>query len=520
MNGLTQSTTKALRVVKNVCSCLGQHKIFLAIILISLVLKILLLVQAPVVNRDAVVYIAAAQSFSEGLFAEGAQHYRMPLYPLLLAAVYFFVPDWVLAGQVLNTLALLLCLAPIYLLTLKLFDRPSALAATLMFAVLPVFNSPATSITRDPLFLLLALSVLALLAYQSDKLTIAGIVGLSFLSVFATLIRIEGVLFFALVSALIVWNQHRNIGIKSLFQSAVYLGITSVLLAALFWIFSQVAFESQSRFPEVVNWFERLFTLELFADYLSLLDRLKEIQGTLPHANLKNNLIQTTRYYAPLVYFLGLIEILIKEVFPTALLALWALRWRQTPLFNAPRAIVVWPWAAFLLLNLLFCIVRNFTVTRYMWLPIVLVLPFVGHGISLCRHKFHHRRVVLALLLALFFVTPAVKTLSLMEKESRDSIRQAGEWLQINDPGQNKTIVHNDRRLALYANRAEKHADRAYGRRALVRFLIGKTVSEDADFYIFYIDRDQLSLFPPKGYDLLETFEDQRSAVVIFQKSQ
>lgn len=505
--------------MKNLWMIACRHKALLLIALISLALKIVLLAQNPVINRDAVVYIAAAQKFSEGLFVEGAQHYYMPLYPLLLTGTHLIVPDWILAGQLLNLLILLLCLIPLYLLTDRLFNRPGALAAALLFAVLPVFNEPVTSIIRDPLFLLLILSALALLAYQQDKSSLRGIVGLSFLLFIATLIRIEGVVVLLLVPLLIVWHRGNHNLTKRLAISFGMAGGVALLLASVVWLFSQTDFVAQSRLSEVVRGMKGLITLELFSGYQALLAQLKEMQDALPRANLKNNLLQSARYYAPLIYLVGLIEIFIKEIFPTSLLALWALRWSFSPILSPPRNIIVWPWIAFFLLNLLFCIAKNFSVTRYLWIPIVLTLPFIGYGMSLWGQRLTGRSVALVLMMCLFFVTPLVKTLSYMERADKDaSIREAGQWLKAYDPAHSMRVFYNDRRLSLYAQRVYEHAERTlpvFSKTDMIKHL-----AVDADLFLLSVRKTDRDAFTTKDYFVLEMFEDDRSAVLVLKKNE
>ncbi|MBW6431840.1 glycosyltransferase family 39 protein [Patescibacteria group bacterium] len=471
------------------------------------------------INRDAVVYLAAAQSFAEGLFEEGIHHYRMPLYPLLITTVHFIIPDWIWAARLLNTLALLLCLFPLYFMTLRLFDKKSALATILLFAVLPVFNAPVNSIIRDPLFLLLSLCVLAFLAHQKDKTTVSGVIGVIFLVLFATMIRIEGVLFFALVPLLFIWVYRKKIGLKLLMQG---LGFTALLIgisAIILWGLSFSDFATQSRFDEVIFWIKGLLNFEIFSGYAALYDQLTVFQESTPYAHLKNNLVQAARYYAPLIYLIGLIEIIIKEIFPTTILALFAFKSGQRPLFNDNRNIIVWPLLAFMVLNLLFAIVMNFSVTRYMWLPIVLCLPFAGYGISLWWQRFDHRRVALVLLMIFFFVAPAAKTLSELRKEDRKSIRQAGEWIKEYDPSLTEKVFYNEKIFSVYTERAKEHSTNTITTKMAFEIIAGKTTGVEMDIIILLLSEPNTELPHLGNYKKVADFEDKRANVSIYKKA-
>ncbi|MDY0186141.1 MAG: glycosyltransferase family 39 protein [Desulfuromonadaceae bacterium] len=440
-----------------------KYWVYLAIFLLSLAMKLMLLSAASVVNRDAMVYIAAAQKFSCGMFAEGIQHYPMPLYPLLLAALHLVVPDWILAGRLLSLIPLLLCLVPVYFLTLRLFDQDSARAAILLFAVLPVFNTPVTGVVRDPLFLLCALGTLAAVAQYNYRSTFKALAGAVILAVLATLMRIEGVLLLALVPALYVWEKRKNFSARYLFQALGALLGALLILALTVWGFSIFGIASQSRLPEAFEWFKGLITLDILSNYHALMAELKQFQQQLPAADLRNNILESARHYAPIIYALGLTEILIKEVFPTSLLALWGLRFysegeQNISALSPSRAIIVWPWIMFVALNLLFCMVHNFTTTRYMRVPIALSLPFVARGISLWWRKLQPRKGLAWILMGVFFITPALKTMGYASKKTEDHcIRVAGEWVQQHDPHKQLRLLFSDRRLMVYADRVDAY---------------------------------------------------------------
>ena len=441
-------------------SVFKQHQNIIFIFMLSFVLKAVLLSQAVIINRDAMVYIAAAQKFSCGMFAEGIQYYPMPLYPMLLAAFHFIVPDWILAGRLCSAIPLLLCVFPLYVLTLRLFGRGSAIAAALLFAVLPVFNAGIDEVIRDPLFLLFALGSLAAIAqfhYHPVGKTLACAV---VPAVLATLVRIEGVLLLVLIPALYFGAKREKLTLRLLARAVSTFFAATFLLGGVLWAFSVLGIAGQSRLPEVFEWLKGLATLEIFSDYQNLMAELKHIEQQLPGADLRNNIIETSRHYAPLLYALGLVEILAKGVFPTSLLALWRLRFSTTaakrPELMVPPAVVVWPWWAFVGLNLLFSMVHNFTTTRYMWLPIALSIPCVGRGIDLWRQHLTHRKVLLGLLMLVFFLTPVLKTTAdIGAKDDKTCIRAAGQWLQQHDPHRNLKVLFNDRRLMLYADRVD-----------------------------------------------------------------
>ncbi|WP_320055534.1 hypothetical protein [Desulfuromonas thiophila] len=436
------------------------------ILLLSLLLKLLLLWSDPVVNRDAAVYVAAARHYAQGQFDAGLAQYPMPLYPLLLAAVHGLVPDWIRAGQLLSSLALVLCLLPLYSLGCRLFSPAAALATCLLFALLPTYNEAAVFLLRDPLFLLLALACLAQLAHYSARPGIGGVFVTLLLALLATALRIEGLLLLALLPPLLLLITAANPAPGWRLKQVLRAGLLLVLLLALFWELGWLELAGVSRLGEARQWLEGLVRLELFADYRQLLDQIKQLQRQLPGGHLANNLLEVTRHYAPLIYLLGLVEMLATALLPGTLLALWPL-WRAGRGFWSPaRQVLLWPLLAFVALNLLFCLVHNFTTGRYLWLPLVLCLVLAGEGLQGWRQWLASRPALLALLLVLVYGVPAAKTLALAQQADKNhSIRQAGYWLRHNDAPQRLRLLSNDSRFGLYADRLALPWDRELAER-------------------------------------------------------
>lgn len=471
----------------------------------------------PVVNRDAAVYIAAAQKFSAGQYSEMLQHYPMPVYPVLLALVHALVPDWILAGRLLSTIPLVLCILPLYLLSARLFGRSSAIAAAMLFAVLPVFNEAATEIIRDPLFLFLSLLSLALVAesiYRNYLLVFAA--GMA-CAVFGALVRIEGIALLVLLPALYLWHVQPQLNKRSLLRIIMFFLSPFVLLGLVLWGFAELGLESMSRIPEAFIWIRGLLTFNLFDNYQALQETLKAFEQQTPGAGFRNNLIETARHYAPIVYILGLAEILVKGIFPTSLIALWGLRYRhrgaQHIANSTSTALLSWPWGMFVILNLLFCLAYNFTTTRYMWIPIVLTLPTVGLGICILWQRFHKRLAPVVFLTIMFFVAPALKSVSDVP-ESDTVIKEAGQWILRNDPEQKHNVLFNDRRLALYTDRLDSknfiNVSETPNSEELQRF--------PGDNFAVVIKHNVLRDMPPPGFVELARFSNESDAVVIIRR--
>src|SRR4030065_1425483 len=73
------------------------------LILVSLLLTIYLFFRTYVISLDgAFQYIPIAKDFASGLFRKALSHNQQPLYPLIVAFVSRWVPDFELAGKLIS----------------------------------------------------------------------------------------------------------------------------------------------------------------------------------------------------------------------------------------------------------------------------------------------------------------------------------------------------------------------------------------------------------------------------------
>ncbi|WP_321531212.1 glycosyltransferase family 39 protein [uncultured Desulfuromonas sp.] len=494
-----------------------RHRALLLIMALSLGLKLLFLWQGEVVNPDSATYIAAAQKHAQGLYAEGLRFYRMPFYPLMLAGVHAMIPNWIYAGQVLTVVPLVLCLWPLYLLTCRLFDHRTAVGAGLLFAVLPSFNVSATAIERDPLFLLFSLTALLYLVLIVQEGRLCWWVSFFLVGVLAILTRVEGVVLPIVAVFGVLFLRHESDERCSVSRSNLNMLVLAsgcvLLLIAGIKLFGDEQF---SRLNEVFYWGQELLSRDFFSAYLGLMEALKVFQETLPAADLHNNLIETTRHYAPLIYFVGMLEMMLKIVFPTSLIALWMQqRWSPLTSWSRERWILLAVVVMIVGVNLLFCIKHNFTTERYLWLACACLLPWVGMGMTACWQRCQRRSFALLLCGLLFVGAPLVKTLSVVIQKQDRTVALAGKWLKDYDPDESLTIIYNDRRLPLYAGRAQDVVD--------VRDLswLHDNVGNDPriTFLAIYVSNNKNENYTVPGFDVIKRFSGAKKTALFMQRS-
>ncbi len=116
------------------------------IVLLSMVLHLVGIARTVVPAQDGLKFIRVAREFGQRPWADvvrgSDQH---PLYPICIALIEPAIAlvlgpgpgSWQASAQLVSALASLLLLGPLFVLTRRLYDEPTALLACLLFAVLP-----------------------------------------------------------------------------------------------------------------------------------------------------------------------------------------------------------------------------------------------------------------------------------------------------------------------------------------------------------------------------------------------
>jgi 4-amino-4-deoxy-L-arabinose transferase-like glycosyltransferase len=132
-----------------------NEKIGLAILLlISLLLSIYLFFQTYVISLDgAFQYIPIAKDFASGLFRKALSHNQQPLYPLIVAFVSRWVPDFELAGKLVSSFFGILIIFPVYFLGKRIFDEKVAFLSSLLLAIHPYIRRFSADVLKESTYL-------------------------------------------------------------------------------------------------------------------------------------------------------------------------------------------------------------------------------------------------------------------------------------------------------------------------------------------------------------------------------
>jgi hypothetical protein len=171
------------------------------LVLITLLTRILVLLQTPIISNDGVFYIQLAKLFSEGKYDEISSLFN--LYPLLLFLVNKFVGDWELSGRLISVILSTFTVIPVFLLGRSLYSEKVGWLSALFYITLPDGLRYASDVLRDPAswFFMTVTLWLVWSGIQKNRPFVFGIASIS--AGLGALTRVEG---FILWSALVLFT--------------------------------------------------------------------------------------------------------------------------------------------------------------------------------------------------------------------------------------------------------------------------------------------------------------------------
>jgi 4-amino-4-deoxy-L-arabinose transferase-like glycosyltransferase len=432
----------------------SEYYLLAAIVFASIAIKILFAVADPVINLDGVIYIAAAKQIAAKEFHAALEIYSMPFYPLLIALMHILVHDWVWAARIISIFTMILAVFPLYLITRELFNQQAALWSCLVFILVPFPNEWAMAVIRDPAFLFcFAWSLFFCICVITRKKIIYCFLSAIFAWA-ALLFRIEGivlfpVVFFMLVGFLIRRDKEwqfwlRGIGVW-LFMSF----LAGAILAGIAFTNDTV---SLNRLDEVGQEMENIGRLGFLDNYHALYDALKNLEGTPPFSTGNQNILAVTRHYMPVIYMFGVLENMVRVLFPIFMIPLfWGFVHKRERSHTFIWCVVI----AHLLIVYYSLINRDFLEIRFIFAPVFLLYSWVGNGLDSIWtkvRKSRHFRLSAFVFLIFFIMLPLYKTGKNIFSQDT-TLREAGQWLAMNPKFSDTRITTTDSRIPFYADK-------------------------------------------------------------------
>ena len=431
----------------------------MGIMVLSMALKLWVFGSDHFINPDGVRYIAAAQQIASGNIGEALRLYPMIAYTALLASVHYLIPNWISAAQVINIIALVGVLIPLYGISRMLFDRQAAMWATLCFALTPQANEQVQNLLRDPVFLLTTFVYVLCMLKGLRQASIKQILWALFWAGGSFLFRIEGIVFlivpipFLVVKSLMTKSRaERRFFLQA---SLIWIGVPFAFLLFIGILFGPQLL-AQNRLWQFRDEFYKIVTFSAFDNYQGIYRFLATIEKHPPFSPYGKSLPTLVRHWMPLIYLIGLTEYFVKQLFVLYLLpllvAVHAYFSNRERKISTEKKFLLLICLTYMLLVFYAYLVRDFIQGRFLLTPAVLLYPWVGHGITLILKRLQGVRFARALKIALIVLlvgTPCVISAgALMESDNGEL--GVVRFLR-NDPKlKNAKIMFSDQRLWFY----------------------------------------------------------------------
>jgi hypothetical protein len=157
------------------------------------------------ISADGVAYLAMAREFHAGHFHRALAWVFSPLYPWLVGLLYYVLPNWQLAGELLSAVLGTAGVVLLYYLIREVYERRGVAAgAAALAAIHPMLSGFAASVRTEAgyITMLTAALLLVVMAGRRRSLKLAAVAGL--VCGLAYLYRTEGVGLPAAAAAMLV----------------------------------------------------------------------------------------------------------------------------------------------------------------------------------------------------------------------------------------------------------------------------------------------------------------------------
>ncbi|MBW1983572.1 MAG: glycosyltransferase family 39 protein, partial [Deltaproteobacteria bacterium] len=313
--------TKGKNMFEKISEFSDSKKGLYFVLLVSLLTKILTLIimHDMAINRDGTQYIAAAQQFAQGNFMQGVAFHSMPFYSLVITIVNFVFKNWLLSARLISIGSLVLAIIPLYFITQDLFNRKAAFWACLAFFLAPEINQMAMEVLRDPVFIfcLLWSVYFAQRAIQKKELLFFFLA--AFFSWAPILFRIEGVVFapfyFLFLGSLFCILIFTSQECMSYLKGLIILVAFFLFIVAGFWIVIGPEFTSFNKLGNVTEEIHKITGSRVGESYSKIYSQLEKLEDLAQYPSGNQNFAEVARHFMPLIYMIGFLEVLIKNIF-------------------------------------------------------------------------------------------------------------------------------------------------------------------------------------------------------------
>jgi hypothetical protein len=241
----------------------------------------------------------------------------------------------------------------------------------------------------------------------------------------------------------------------------VYLGFPA-FIAGISLLILGAGWSSAIRFGAVTQMVKNLMNLSFLNNYMAIYEQLEGFGTTVSQKGGVQNFAEIARHYLFIVYLVGIIESLIKAIFP---LYIFPLLWGLWGSRKRDSTFVLFLAVCYFLMLYFLHVKMDSIRERFMLALVFLLCPWIGVGFEqlFSLMKKSPKRVLITAVCLLFLgFLPLYKSVEIVWKQD-DVFVKAGKWIAEIPELKGASLVTNDTRISFYAGRSgTSYADVGY----------------------------------------------------------
>ncbi len=411
---------------------------------ISLLLSLWLIAIDPLINRDGIIYLRAAEAYlRDGLLASRGV-FGQPLLSVTMGVLHQLTGLSLLyCGHLIITLSYaLLCCGFVAAMQRLGANRMIQIIAAAVILSHPMLNEHRSDIVRDPPYwatMIFAFHTLLRYVRRPSLGLQCQWLGLVML---ASMIRFEGLLFASLAPLALLLCHHREARLGNVLRLLVLPFIT-VLLAAVVWYYEELLSPVNRLFPTIGK---HLSSIAVFP--VEFKSTVRDTGTALLKFHSQDDAGIATVAGLAAILVLNLIRAM---TWPYTLLLGWYFwRGKQYSLPSRQRCLINGHLLVPLFYLAVFTLVNRFMLERYSGIFTLFMLPYLCFALgSLWRHGRHRASRIIAVLLLLAMVGDTLHN----DNHRKRYVREAIDWLRENT-AEDIALLSNQRQLIYFSGKS------------------------------------------------------------------
>ena len=414
--------------------------IILCIICVNILLSLWCINADPIINNDAVTYLAIAQKLVDGVWNQAFTYYSWPFFSFFIAALAKILSIEVLtAAYILNTVfAILISLAFVCIVRDLSNNNRAIIIATLLILFFPSINKYRSFIIRDFGYLACYLWSIYFIVRFSTSLNKNYFIGWFICTALSCLFRFEGIIFLLIVPYFLIIYAAKRIPNKRAILVFLAIAIAIAFISITAWYLND----------------KYLGLIKNAKDSGHDVEGLKDLFFATVNTNLNGESLTISSYLWLLLNNLG--DVVYQLLRRMSVINFGLVIYAYHKRLALKKLLLKRIWLIYIALNIIiltsFSFYNHFVVSRYTLatsLTLLIIVPFaIYHLLIWAKKPIKYAKFVVAFIIILL-VIEAIDKLNIENKKFH--IKEAGEWLS-QQVKQDETIYSNNKLIIYYAD--------------------------------------------------------------------